>query len=89
MKTEKKPSNPSAYPNTTVNANGVIISKNYGMTLRDHFAGLAMQAIISNSDTMRELTKAYERGKKTDSFESCLADMSFGFSDAMLKQREQ
>ena len=82
MENQEKPFNQSAYP---IGKQIQMCEK--GMTLRDHFAGLAMQAIISNSDTMREITKAYQNGGRSISFESCLADMAFGFSDAMLKQR--
>lgn len=62
--------------------------ENDGMDLRDYFANSAMQAIISNADSMRELTRAYERGDKTFSFQECVSDLAFSYSDAMLKQRE-
>jgi len=82
----KKPENPSAFPFEETGYK--IIHK--GMTLRDHFAGLTMQAIISNSDTMREITKAWVRIDASErlDFESSIAKLSFEYSDAMLKQRE-
>jgi hypothetical protein len=87
---ETKPENPSAFPVTATEQsfwNQAPLMPEPGMSLRDHFAGLAMQGILSNSDTMREITRAYEKGNKINSFEECLSNMSFGFSDAMLKQR--
>ena len=44
------------------------------MTLRDHFAGLAMQAILSNPEYIGE--------------DAALADQSYNVADAMLKARE-
>jgi hypothetical protein len=82
---EKKPNNPQAFP---LDANSNHLKECRGMTLRDYFANSALQGILSNADTMRELTKAYERGKKSFSFQECLADLSLSYADAMLKQRE-
>ncbi len=61
---------------------------NEGMDLRDYFANSAMQGIISNADSMRELTRSYERGNKTSSFQECVSDLAFSYANAMLKQRE-
>ena len=43
-------------------------------TLRDHYAGLAMQAILSNPEYIGE--------------DAALADQSYNVADAMLKARE-
>ena len=60
-----------------------------GWTLRDEFASSAMRAIISNADTMREITKAWSNTKYSERpcFAECIAKLSFQYSDAMLKQR--
>jgi len=86
MKTEEKPSNPFAYPVT----DGTTFV-NDGMTLRDHFAGLALNAVISNAQTMQEITKTWNYMSKCTriDFEEAIAKLSFTYSDAMLKQREQ
>lgn len=47
-----------------------------GMTLRDHFAGLAMQAIVSNS---AEVNPAFD----------AVAEDAYMQADAMLKARKQ
>ena len=78
----KKPSNPSAFPNTWTNENG--------MTLRDYAQIKFMSAIISNADTMREITKSWTQAPKNNrcDFEEMIAKISGSYADAMLKQRE-
>jgi len=69
----KKPKNPSAFP--IVGANTI---KSEGMTLRDHFAGLAMQGL-------------YASGKASDFSKEAIeidAVLFYNIADAMLKQRE-
>ena len=95
---DKKPNNPIAFPceTTTYTDMGVIdvktTTKHSGMSLRDYFAAKAMQSVISNSDTMREITKAWELthkdNKKGREFEDCISKLAFYYADSMLKQRE-
>jgi hypothetical protein len=49
-----------------------------GMTLRDHFAGLAMQGLVAGS---------FALGKGYD--EDVLAQSAYAMADEMLKAREQ
>jgi hypothetical protein len=53
----------------------------YGMTLRDYFAGLAMQGAISNNDLLRRISSDEDDGERAARFCYLLAD-------AMLKARE-
>lgn len=77
----KKPANPNAFPTRTEHEDPLnpIYS---GMTLRDHFAGLAMQGIISNNE---EIIRIKHLGFETNIF---IAGLSYSIADAMLKQRE-
>ncbi len=78
MNTENKPENPQAFPNTTVNADGIICGKSQeGMTLRDYFANSAMQGLLSNSTYKATLPKDAQD----------LAILTYQIADAMLKQR--
>lgn len=56
---------------TTSHARGAI---HHGMTLRDHFAGLAMQSMVS-TDHKFELN------------DDCIARGAYQIADAMLKER--
>lgn len=70
-----------AFPNTTVNANGIIISNQTGMTLRQHYAGLAMQIILkAKLDKEMTMTK--------DSFECHIVKQSYDLADSMLGVNE-
>jgi hypothetical protein len=60
---------------------------NEGMTLRDHFAGLAMQGMVQDS-ALRELF-ANKGNIKDVSWMDIMAKNAFFIADAMLKQREQ
>jgi len=85
METEnKKPSNPYAFACTTEK------EIQEGMTLRDYAQIKFMSAIISNADTMREITKTWNSAdKKTRlEFEDVIAKIGGSYADAMLKQRE-
>ena len=79
MSTEKKPDGGPAYPSlkTTWNKSpGVFASEiEPGMTLRDHFAGLAMAALII----------AIPHGDNAVGY----AQEAYEMADAMLKAREQ
>ena len=56
-----------------------------GMTLRDHFAGLAMNGFISD----REMYMAMMQDRKTTNQtpDEYIAEQSYNIADAMLKQR--
>jgi hypothetical protein len=82
MKENKKPSNPFAYPIT----DGTTFV-NDGITLRDHFAGLAMQGMVQDS-ALRELF-ANKGNVKDVSWMDIMAENAFFIADSMLKQREQ
>ena len=75
-KQEKKPNNPSAFPNTDGQS-----FCNDGMTLRDYFANSAMQGIcasnLANYGAMHNGTE-----------EDRIAERAYSIADAMLKQRE-
>ena len=69
----KKRSNPSAFPNTWTNENG--------MTLRDYFANSAMQGL------MTEYFSKLRNNIYYDDVDN-IAKKSYELADAMLKQRE-
>jgi hypothetical protein len=66
---EQKPNNPYAFPVSDIN--GYITD---GMTLRDHFAGLAMQGYLSTEHS----------GYSSEEYH---AEQSYKVADAMLKAR--
>ena len=82
METQNKPSNPKAFPND--------YNLEDGMTIRDYAQIEFMASIISNADTMREITKAFNNAPKDKrkDFEVVIADIAGNYADAMLKQRE-
>lgn len=84
MKTETTTKNPYAFACTNEN------EIQEGMTLRDYFANSAMNAIITNTTTMQEITKTWNSMNKNNrlDFEEGIAKLSFNYADAMLKQRE-
>lgn len=55
-----------------------------GMTLRQYYAGLVMQAIMSNSDQMGNCQRAAEE-TNTDLFE-VISNVACGMADALLKE---
>ena len=61
-----------------------------GMTLRDYASIEYMSAIISNAQTMSEITKSWKQvpEKSRLPFEECIAKLSLSYADAFLKQRE-
>ncbi len=72
----------------TMNTKDVIAKDN--LTLRDYAQIKFMSAIISNADTMREITKSWTQAPKNNrcDFEEMIAKISGSYADAMLKQRE-
>jgi len=73
-----------AFPNTTVNKDGIIISGQEGMDLRDYFANSAMGSQISaNTD------RACHGMEFDDNTIEYLVKESYRIADAMLKFREE
>jgi hypothetical protein len=66
--------NPQAFPQYSVNPFGVAEIQG-GMTLRDHFAGLAMQALIMKNDHIRD--------------DEEISNEAFELADTMLLRREE
>jgi len=61
----------------------VLSNDKQGMTMRDWFAGKAMQGMFSDADVLQVMAK----GKRAAVIE--VADMAYQVADAMLKAREQ
>ena len=60
----------------------------HSMTLRDHFAGLAMQSSLLSACTNENSTLAVINKAKTNvEFEDWLSYSSYAMADAMLKER--
>ena len=72
----------------TMNTKDVIAKDN--LTLRDYAQIKFMSAIISNADTMREITKSWTQAPKNNrcDFEEMIVKIGGSYADAMLKQRE-
>jgi hypothetical protein len=89
----KKTNNPMAFPFQSIKFNEISgqleKEKYFGMTLRDYAQVHFMSAIISNSDTMQEITKTYNSAPKDRrvDFKELIAIISFSYADAMLKVR--
>lgn len=65
-----------AFPRTSV------LDENSGMTLRDYFAAKAMQATITNPDSVRSLNElSAEDGARV------VANVAYMMADAMLAER--
>ena len=93
MKTEK-PNNPSAFPVTATEQsyhNQSPLMPESGMTLRDYAHVKFIAAIISNADTMREITKTWNSANKSSriEFEELVAKLGINYANAMLKVREE
>ena len=54
-----------------------------GMTLRDYFAGKAMQGFITNDNLLKEASHYLPEGS-----EYSIARLAYDQADAMLKERE-
>jgi len=54
-------------------------------TVRQFFAAHALQGIISNADTMREITRKCEYARKEDEFFEIVAAMAYLYADAMIE----
>lgn len=83
MEENKKPENPSVYPDPMRGAGQSYSNQSpyeleSGMTLRDYFAAKAMQGMLANNLIVDDLS---------DSITEWIANRSYEISDAMLKQR--
>ena len=69
MKNADKPINPSLeldYAESIIQGRNVFFNQEFGLTKREHFAGLAMQGLISNPNIVRpkESDKEFKDGLK-------------------------
>lgn len=74
-------SQPQAFPGYDESA------KNWvpGMTLRDHFAGNALQALLGNTIMVRRLLD--QKAEKKERFDMVVAKEAYGYADAMIQAR--
>ena len=76
-------------PNPVLDKEGMLIGSDFsmkGMSLRDHFAGLAMQAIISKNKVGLRLQGESVADQKQVS--QATAHGAYFYADAMLKERK-
>lgn len=87
MEQKNKPENPFLYPKQTPDGDKL----QNGITLRDHCAGLAMQALVNAANTDGELRRVLkEECYKADmSKETYIAYNSYRIADAMLTERQR
>lgn len=62
-------------------------SGHYGMTLRDWFAGKALEGIMSNEETMRQAVPLTNKMDDVEALCKVNAALSYAYADAMLKER--
>ena len=72
--------NPPAFPFTPTDRSGQIAPTQPGMSLRDWFAGMALQALLQNHEAAVIADLAPKRSE-------WMAWQSYEFADAMLEQR--
>ena len=83
MEENKKPENPPAFPTTWDTSYNSIMQTENGMTLRDHFAGLALQGMLCHS------TRYKPRVINSDeNWHNAISEEAYEIADAMLKRRE-
>jgi hypothetical protein len=86
MSNDKKTGGP-AFPTSSDQFGSTDASIHGGMTLRDHFAGLAMAAIIQPAE--REWYKDCVSNDEAFVVRNTIAFQAYSIADAMLKAREQ
>ncbi len=74
----------SAFPEWKESMPGAITQLQRGMSLRDYFAAKVLQAIVSDSRNM-----AVAEEKKSGLAHEFIAEVSYRFADAMLKERDK
>lgn len=92
MSNEKKNDGGPAYPmvGSSNTPKGELYVWSEGMSLRDHFAGLAMGSIIQwqNTEAGCIMIKAAMDTDGSDP-DDAIGQMAYAYADAMLKAREQ
>lgn len=78
-----KPENPPAFPTIGSVAHNSDWQTEHGMTLRDHFAGLALPFAWATAATIGEA-----RGLPSDAIAKACAFGAYSMADAMLAERE-
>lgn len=80
--------NPRAFPHPPlINAHGLAITHgDFGMTLRDYFAGQALQGMLSNTDIAKD---ARDQNDSTEAAQRWCARGAYQFADAMLAERSK
>ena len=56
-----------------------------GLTKREYFAAKAMEGVISNPDTLREITRAVGKHSEGDEFFETVKAIAYKYADAMLE----
>ena len=89
----KKNADQPAYPHTidykTTGKGYPITTIIGGLTKREKAALMAMQGIISNADTMREITKVVGVRCDADDFYYAIKNVAYAYADAMLEEGER
>lgn len=85
------PSKEIDFTESAIQGRTVYYHKQLGMTLIDYFSGKAMQGLISNSDTMRELTQAWKKSGIKDEYVyfERFAEVAYSYAKGMLKERQK
>lgn len=82
--------NPQAFPEHSIESRNtgeiLVMHLTKGMTLRDYFAGQAMQAILSNPSLVPALANIIKSEGKIDSE---IAQGAYTYADAMLAERNK
>ena len=68
-----------------------IYKQNAGISIRLKIASDAMCAILSNADTLRDLTRSYGNKKPSErpEFEELVANCALCFTEALIKREEE
>ena len=66
-----------------ITSNGI---NSLGLTKREHFAAMAMQGIVSNSQLMISIIES--NGMKTLDIDSHIKTMAYGLADKMLEEKQ-
>ena len=85
-----KPKNPPAFPSKHIEQHGghKIEVWTEGMTLRDYFAGRALNGMTSIQKVVDALHLAHEQNDD-EAAQNGLAEICYQIADAMLKERER
>lgn len=60
----------------------------FGMDLRDWFAGQALNGVLNNTSLLKQLTVAADRFGKPEKYLSAIANLSYEYADAMMEARK-